>query len=231
MSAWKIVSACLAGLLAAGACRAAALTPLEQRWLDGMAPVIALARATKFPLDIIVQPQPTPDLTPLGMAFVDGRCKLVLSMRENPRAQAMLDGIEPELLGAALELMAAHELGHCERYLAGVFDRLPAGFDPAAAPPELDAQQRQAYRSLHAVRREEAYGDLVGLAWTRNRHPELYARLHAWLVAERSSDINRDSDHDTGAWLQLVHDGDELADPSIFTRATQLWTRGLQADD
>ena len=38
---------------------------------------------------------------------------------------------------------------------------------------------------MTAARREEGYGDLVGLAWTAERHPQHYDRLHAWLVAER----------------------------------------------
>jgi hypothetical protein len=60
------------------------LTAIERTWLEAAAPVLSYARAQRLPLDIIVQPQPTPGETPLGMAFVDGRCKLVLSMRGNP---------------------------------------------------------------------------------------------------------------------------------------------------
>ena len=225
---------CFVGVVVAccvGSGAAAGLTPLEQRWLDGIAPVLAFARATKFPLDVIVQPQPTPGLTPLGMAFVDGRCKLVFSMRGNPKAQATIDTIEPALRAATLELMAAHELGHCERYLEGAFDHVPAGFGTATPPSAGETTEPTSPRSEQAVRREEAYGDLVGLAWTRQRHPQLYARLHAWLVAERSTDDIRGSDHDTTAWLTLVRDGDLLADPAMFANATTLWARGLHADD
>ena len=51
---------CLAALLLAavyGPARAAELTPLEQRYLRGMASVIAFARQTGLPLDVVVQPQ------------------------------------------------------------------------------------------------------------------------------------------------------------------------------
>lgn len=67
------------------------------------------------------------------MAYVAGRCKLVLSMRGNPQAGSTLDRIVLPLPDARLELMAAHELGHCRRHLDGVFLATPAGFN--AAPP------------------------------------------------------------------------------------------------
>jgi len=44
-----------------------------------------VCEGANLPLDIVVQPQPTPGKAPLALAFVDGRCKLVLSMRENPK--------------------------------------------------------------------------------------------------------------------------------------------------
>jgi hypothetical protein len=39
-----------------------------------------------------------PGAAPLALGFVDGRCKLVLSMRGNAEAQSTLDRIEPDLL-------------------------------------------------------------------------------------------------------------------------------------
>ena len=228
---WKSLFACVMPVLCTSTCLAAELTALEQRWLKGIAPVVAFARQAKFPLTIVVQPQPTPGLTPLGMAFVKGRCTLVLSMRGNPKAQAMIDRIEPELLAATLELMAAHELGHCERYLEGAFARKPAGFNATKEPPGLGSEEQAAYLSMKTMRREEGYADLIGLAWTRHRHPALYARLHAWLVAERSSDTSRGSEHDTNAWLQLVRDSAVLADPAMFGNATAVWARGLSEEE
>lgn len=219
----------VAAVLCASACRAADLTPTETRWLQGAWPVIAFAQETKLPLDIVVQPQPAPGAAPLALAFVDGRCKLVLSMRGNEQAQATLDRIEPELLDATLELMAAHELGHCRRYLDGAWYRLPAGF--AISPPAPPAAQwQEAYAAMQAARREEGYGDLVGLAWTRQRHPQLYEKLHAWLVKERTEDLIPGSHHDTLAWLRLAGNGNALTRPSIFSAAAALWTDGLAAD-
>jgi hypothetical protein len=204
------------------------LTPTEQRWLQGAWPVISFAHQTGVPLDVIVQPQPAPGAAPLAMAFVDGRCKLVMSMRGNAQAQATLDAIAPALLDATLELMAAHELGHCRRYLDGAWYGLPAGFVATARPPAgLDAELQALYAEMQATRREEGYGDLVGLAWTRRHHPALYTRLHSWLVAERATNLIPGSHHDTLAWLRLAGDGAALGDTSIFAGPAALWAAGL----
>ena len=231
-----LASAGLAAGLAAGLSGAPAagpsaeLTALEQRWLQGVWPVVVFARSNALPLDIVVQPQPTPGAAPLALAFVDGRCKLVLSMRGNPQAQATLDRIEPRLLGATLELMAAHELGHCRRYLAGAWHGLPAGFT-AHVPAGLGAAGSALFVDMQAARREEGYADLAGLAWARQRHPQHYTALHAWLLAERSADLVPGSHHDTGVWLRLAGDGDALARAPIFDAPAALWAAGLRADD
>ncbi|MEP6874538.1 MAG: hypothetical protein ABI887_09235 [Burkholderiales bacterium] len=200
------------------------------RWLRGAWPVIAFAKRENLPLDVVVQPQASPGAAPLALAFADGRCKLVLSMRGNAEAQATLDRIEPDLLDATLELMAAHELGHCRRYLDGAWYGLPAGFN-ATVPEELSPDLRSAYVNMKAARREEGYGDLVGLAWAQQQHPGQYTRLHAWLVTERSRDLLPGSHHDTLAWVRLAQDGGTLARSSIFTAAAGLWAAGLDVEE
>ena len=80
-------------------------------------------------------------------------------------------------------------------------------------------------------RREEGYGDLVGLAWSAQRHPRDYARLHAWLVAERSRDLVPGSPHDTLAWVRLAARPSAVADPSMFAGPALLWLAGLAAAD
>ena len=227
---WKACFAVVALAWAAVPCLAAELSATELRWLRGSWPVVAYAKAAGIPLDVIVQPQPAPGEAPLALAFVAGRCKLVLSMRGNPEAEATLARIEPELLGATLELMAAHELGHCRRYLDGAWYGVPAGF-AHSLPSGLSAELRQAYEDMTASRREEGYGDLVGLAWTATRHPRQYARLHAWLVAERARDLVPGSPHDTLAWVRLAADREALAHASIFVGPARLWLVGLAADD
>jgi hypothetical protein len=167
-------------------------------------------------------------MAPLALGFVDGRCKLVLSMRGNPQAQSQIDGIPTALLGPALELMAAHEIGHCRRYLDGAWYGMPAGFVAAKAPDSLSPDLQQAWMNMRSTRREEAYGDLVGLAWSRERHPALYARLHAWLTAERSAELVPGSHHDTLDWLALAREPAALTGRTMFEAADQVWQRGLK---
>lgn len=208
---------------------AADLTALEMRWLQGISPVVGHARqGLALPLDIVVQPQDAPGMAPLALGFVEGRCKLVLSMRGNPQAQHQIDAIPTDLLGPALELMAAHEIGHCRRYLDGAWHGLPAGFVAAKPPASLAPDLQQAWLDMRSTRREEAYGDLVGLAWTREHHPELYASLQAWLVAERSAELVPGSHHDTLAWLALARDPSALAGRTMFEAADGVWARGLK---
>ena len=216
----------MAAVLGASACAAQDLSSTELRWLKGAWPVVEFARQTNLPLDIVVQPQPTPGAAPLALGFVGGRCKLVLSMRGNPEAQATLDRIAPELLDATLQLMAAHELGHCRRYLDGAWYGVPAGF-VASVPSGLGPELRTAYLEMKATRREEAYGDLVGLAWTQQRNPQQYTRLHAWLNAERARELIPGSHHDTLAWLGLARQGVAPAQTSIFAGAAVVWAAGL----
>lgn len=226
-------AAALLLLLMLGPCvaQAADLTPTETRWLKGMWPVVVFAKEAKLPLDIVVQPQATRGVAPLAMAFVEGRCKLVLSMRGNPEAEATLARLEPALLDNALELMAAHELGHCRRHVDGAWHGLPAGFT-ADRPDGLNPALAVAHADIQAERREEGYGDLVGLAWTRQRHPQQYARLHAWLLDERAKDLVDGSQHDTLAWVRLARDGAALAaTASIFDSAAALWLRALDGAD
>jgi len=203
------------------------LTPLERDWLAGAQPVLAWARARAMPVDVVVQPQPTPGQAPLAMAYLDGRCKLVLSMRGNDEAQSTLDSLPEALRPTLIELMAAHELGHCRRYIAGQWHGLPAGFRPARTPPEVPESMDDAFQAMQAVRREEAYGDLVGLAWTRQHHTERYATAYRWLVNERAQELIPGSHHDTLSWLKDAADGAALDGEEPFGPAAQLWRHGL----
>ncbi len=104
----------------------------------------------------------------------------------------------------------------------------PARFN-AEPPADLRPEDADAYLGMRAVRREEGYADLVGLAWTWQHHRSRYERLHAWLLEERARDLIPGTHHDTLAWLRLAADGQALAQvPSIFDAATSLWRRGLE---
>lgn len=211
---------------------AAALTPSEQRWISGMTPVLQHARTSGMPVDVVVQPQDAPEAAPLALGFKDGRCKLVLSLRGNPEGEATMQRLPAGLEDSALELMAAHELGHCRRYLDGAWFNLPAGFSATPVPDGLSPELLRAYLSMKSARREEGYGDLVGLGWTAQRHPDQYAALHAWLMQERSRDLLPGSHHDTLTWIKLARDPKALGSaPSMFDAALPLWQSGLNIDE
>jgi hypothetical protein len=213
---------------------AEATTPVERTWIEAGMPVVRHARARELPLDLVVQPGAQPDASPVALAVRDGRCLLVLSMRGNPAADALLAGLPTELFEPVVEAVFAHEIGHCWRWMQGAWHALPAGFaDPAEdpLPATPDASALAALRqTMRETRREEAYADLVALAWTRRAHPAEYAVVRAWLERFRDDAVPGDH-HDTGAWLQLADMPDAFS-PSgdIFVEALGLWERGLQLD-
>lgn len=221
----------LLAALAAPAAQAQ-LTDTEARWLAAATPVLAYAQARGLPLDVVVQPQPDADAAPLAMGFVDGRCKLVLTMRgDAARPDAMLEGAAPALRPLLMETMAAHEVGHCWRTVQGAWHAVPAGFTADAAPVAGDDAERARWRAeMAATRREEGFADLVGLAWTLRRHPAQYAAVHAWLAGVRAEPVAAGSHHDTRAWVRLAADASALAGgESPFEPAMALWRRGLDA--
>lgn len=208
------------------------LTPLEQRWIGAAYPVLAYARAIDLPIDIVVQPQAGPNDVALAIGFADGRCKLVLSLRGNPAAERVFDGVPEAGREQLIEAMAAHEIGHCWRYARGAWHALPAGFvevgEERAADPALLAMSKE----LREMRREEGYADLVALAWIRRSHPGEYARIHAWLDKVRSDQPSARGGHDTRTWVRLARDGARFgAAGQPFEDALPLWREGLLRED
>lgn len=227
---WKTLALAAGTLLGlVNPASASDLTELEQRWLTLGWPAITYAKSQGLPLDIVVQPQASAGLAPLAMAYVDGRCKLVLSTRGNPEAERTLAQIPAELLKPVVEAMAAHELGHCWRYVRGAWHTVPAGFSTPREAASPDADTRQAWQEMQQTRREEGYADLVALAWTQRRHPQHYAAVHAWLTAFRDDGAPAGNHHDTLAWIRLVADPARLAPAATpFDEAWPLWQQGLQ---
>jgi len=220
-------------LLSHGAPAAADLTDTERRWLAGATPPVAWALKQGMPIDIVVLPQAQPGAAPLAMGYEDGRCKLVFAMRGNPAAESTLAAIPAPLLQATLEAMTAHEIGHCQRHRSGAFNSLPGGLadkpdliETSQPTPELQAIARE----MRVTRREEAFADLVGLAWTHAHNADQFAQVLSWFDAARSDETPRGF-HDTRHWLALAHAGDAFADAATpFEQATAMWQRGLLDD-
>ena len=209
--------------------RAADLTPAERAWLQAARPVLQYARDLALPLDIVVQPQPTPGETPVGMAYLKGRCKLVLSMRGNPEAEAMLALVNADLFGPVVEAIAAHELAHCWRHVSGAWGKLPARMQDVSALDRLSPEHAELLRDMWRTRREEGFADLVGLAWTLQRNPDRYEAVHAWNMAVRAHQPVDTGPHDTRAWVRLASDRSRFTPAAtVFERAQALWQAGMQ---
>ena len=207
---------------------ATALSDTELTWLRAAAPVLAYARAQRLPLQVVVQPQDTPGQTPVGMAFIEGRCVLVLSMRGNPEAQATLDRMPSGLHGPLVEAITAHELGHCWRHLQQTWGTLPTGLVELSGFSQVTAEQELLLKDMWRTRREEGFADLVGLAWTQQHHPAHYAAVHAWHVRERADQTVDTGPHDTRVWIRLAADPAAFtAAASLFERVGALWQAGL----
>jgi hypothetical protein len=207
----------------------AKVTPLEMKWLRAGWPVLTYAEEQHLPIDIVVQPQAAEGDVPLSMHVDNGRCQLVLSMRGNPAAEAVLEGVPADLQALAIEAMTAHEVAHCWRYMNGTWHVLPAGFTESGK--ELDNGKLAALqRAMRDTRREEGFADLVGLAWTMRAHPEHYAAVHAWFERVRTEQPAAGGHHDTRTWLQLAKQPKEFSTAGTpFEQAQLLWIKGLQA--
>lgn len=198
-----LASFCLL-LCATAPARAAGLTTDERRWIDIGAPVLAEADALRLPLDIVVQPQAAAGESPVAMAYVEGRCKLVLTLRGNSEADALLAAAPAGMAEVVMQAVLAHEVGHCWRHAQG-------GWQPGTAGDW----------------REEAYADLAALAWIAARHPARYAEFHAWLLALRNAHAG--SAHDTRRVLRAAAEPARFAAQpgSAFAQAQALWQQVL----
>lgn len=223
----------LIALFPVPAVAAAQLTDLESRWLQAGQPVIAFARAQGLPIDIIVQPQDAPGAVPLALGYEAGRCKLVLSLRGNAQADSVLQDVLPARQGMMIETMTAHEIGHCQRYAQGDWHALPRGLGEPLSTQR--GKLTPLAQELRETRREEAYADLVALAWMHGRHPGQYPDVLAWMRGVRAGGDSAGggvgSSHATQAWLALADgEGAFAGAASPFEQAQVLWRKGLSGD-
>lgn len=223
------MAACVAmTVTASGATAQPGLTGTETRWLGAGAAVLDYARQIGLPVDVIVQPQPAPGAVPLAMGFSGGRCKLVLSMRDNARTDDVLERVPPAQHGVLIEAMTAHEIGHCWRYAQGNWHSVPSGF-VEAGEEGFDPAVLAQLKAMRDTRREEGFADLAALAWIWQRHPDDYARVYAWMAGLRQGQPL--ASHATLAWIGLARDGAVFgAGGTPFAQAEPLWSQGLSGD-
>lgn len=147
--------------------------------MDAASPVIAYANAMQLPLDVIVQPESEPQDVSIALGHEAGRCNL--------GAEAILAGVNPSQHNILIEIMAAHELGHCWHYVQGKWNSLPAGFSEFHDYPGSTRTAEEQRRAKEEARREEGFADLVGLVWAEHHHAENYQQIYKSLQAHRSA--------------------------------------------
>ena len=151
-----------------------------------------------------------------------------MSLRNNPDAETILQGVPEAGQGALIEAMAAHEIAHCWRYAQGAWHVLPAGFVEVGEERALDASLLAASKAMRETRREEGFADLAALAWTRRSKPDDYERVYRWLAGVRDKVAIPRSGHDTRAWVRLAGDGAAFgAAATPFDEVEGLWRAGL----
>ncbi|USX15720.1 hypothetical protein NHH88_08055 [Oxalobacteraceae bacterium OTU3CAMAD1] len=222
-------------LLSSSFASAASLTDMEIRWLTAGSAMLKYAKAElKLPIDIIVQPTGKPTDVPLALGFQDGRCKLVLTMRDRTNVEDVLASVPAEQRPLMIEAMFAHEVGHCWRYVQGQWHEMPAGFEEHAEHSHNAPNDQAQAQELEQTRREEGFADLAALAWIQQRHPEQYGAVAAWMrqVRQPSSASPVVGSHTTMEWLQLAPTGDAFAaELPLFEQASSLWQKGLLNQD
>lgn len=189
------------------------LTSLETEWLMAARPALLHAMKEGLPLSVTVQPTSGEGYAPLGLAFESERCRLVLSLRGNPRADLGLEGADADQRALRIELMAVHEMAHCWRRVSGEWGSSPLG--------------EGALSGMLLERSEEAFADMAALAWVQERYPSQAEGARAWLEALRLDARASGAAHQTSAWASaLPAASDGARQESLWARARRLWAAG-----
>ncbi|NML61306.1 hypothetical protein HHL21_09495 [Massilia sp. RP-1-19] len=213
---WRPACAALALLCASLPVPAAEAS--EQQWIAAARYAVAFGKA--HGLDIVMEVAHGNGLsghTPIGIWNENGRCTLVVSVRDNPTARRLEAMIDPALLELFLQGAAMHEVGHCYRRLNGYPHNeklLPVvgWFGPV--------------RNWFArrIRTEEAFADMTEIAWLARYHPERFDAMVAQIQRVRRRFL--EPKHDTLAWLDVARrDGAVDAEGNIFALAGQRMLR------
>ncbi|MFP5393368.1 MAG: hypothetical protein ACLGI6_17745 [Gammaproteobacteria bacterium] len=185
------------GALALAACSVQASTPAsEAQWISAASMAVEYGRAHGMPVELLVEAgNGLPGHTPMGLMSEAGRCTLVVAARDNPTAERVSAMVERELQDLFLQGAAMHELGHCHRRLRGFPHNEKLLPVVAWIGPVRDWFNRR-------VRLEEAYADMLEVAWLARFHPERYDSVVKAIVQVRTR--FREPRHDTLPWLELA---------------------------
>lgn len=214
--AWR--QACAALALLCASLPAPATETSEQQWIAAARHAVAFGKA--HGLDIVMEVERGNGLsghTPIGVWNENGRCTLVVSVRDNPTARRLEAMVDPALLDLFLKGAAMHEVGHCYRRLNGHPHNeklLPA---VAWIAPVRNWFARR-------IRTEEVFADMTEIAWLARYHPQQYDAMVEQIQRVRRRFL--EPKHDTLAWLDLARrDGAVDSHGNIFALAGQRMLR------
>jgi hypothetical protein len=185
----------------------------ESRWIAAAEYAVAFGRSQGLPIELQVQSgdQLSQGHTPIGIWSEQGKCTVVISVRDNPTARRLTDQIDEELVDLFLTGAAIHEVGHCYRRLNGYPHNEKLLPIVANIGPVRDWFNRR-------IRTEEAYADMYEIAWLARYHPERFDAMLSQILRVRT--YFREAKHDTLAWLELARrDGPVDDGSSLFMLA------------
>lgn len=215
---WRPAFASMALALVCSGQPAVANAVSEQQWVDAARHAVAFGKA--HGLDIVLEVESGNGLsghTPIGVWNENGRCTLVVSVRDNPTARRLEALIDPALLDLFLKGAAMHEVGHCYRRLNGYPHNEKLLPVVAWIGPVRSWFSRR-------IRTEEVFADMTEIAWLARYHPDHYDAMVEQIQRVRRRFL--EPKHDTLAWLDIARrDGAIDADGNIFAVAEKRMLR------
>jgi hypothetical protein len=209
----KLSGAALALLLCCST--AGAREASEAQWIAAAEQAVAFGKAQGLNIELKIEAGAgLSGHTPLGLWNEDGRCTLVVSVRDNPTAGRLSAMIAPELLELFLAGAAIHEVGHCYRRLNGMYtSRKPHALIAWMAPVRAWFTRR--------ILTEEVFADMTEVAWLARYHPDRFDAVLGEILKVRTR--FREPKHDTLPWLELARAaGPNDAPGDLFLLADKL---------
>ncbi len=206
---WRRAGAVLALLCGAAA---QAQPASEAQWIAAAQKGVEFGKAHGLAIELLVERgNGLSGHTPIGVWNENGRCTLVVSVRDNPTADRLSAMIAPELQQLFLDGAAIHEVAHCYRRLNGQYtSRKPLPIVAWIAPVRAWFTRR--------ILAEEVFADMAETAWLARYHPDRYDAMLAAIQKVRTA--FREPKHDTLPWLEIARaEGPRDAPGDLFLLA------------
>ena len=192
-----------------------------QDWEQVAAGMLQRPEFEALPLQILPPRGQSLGGSPVEMQFQSGQCLLKLRTRGNPVAEWLLAQAQPEDRTLWMQAVLVHEIAHCWRWQQAHDPSLQQLATLMASPgARTDAAvARQVQRQLG---QEEAFADVVALAWVAGAAPQRFEAILQAFQRLRSDPRLSAGPHDTRAALQRVQREGIPTGRSVFVLASTL---------